>query len=172
LFSFCITHTTYAQKNPYPLSKQEIKRLLLANDKIVDQYASKSLSNLSVEDRKSFLLAKAKQVVLTCAPEYFRIQITPRIVSRIVEKGETRVPEQVNQKIYEVTFFYDKEEEILEYDFASRVLIFEKNGEPFKIQVGGSDVGLSFDLQSFSKLRSKGEIPILPYSSVTSQEEM
>lgn len=167
LFSLCIIHTTDAQKNPYPLSKQEIEKLLSENNEIINQYALKSLSNLSIEGRSSYLLTKAKQVVLTCAPEYFRIKITPRILSKVVEKEETRVPAQINQKIYEVTFFYDKEEEMLEYDFAAKVIIFEQNGEPFKINVGGSDIGLIFDLQSFEELRLKGELPLLPYNAIS-----
>ena len=100
---------------------------LLCSLQITAQPNVCNLRKMSESDRNAFLITKAKEVVLNFGPDYYREYREPEI-SGIETLEERKYTEFNGEKYYTVTFRYDKTKETLEWDYAARVHIMEKDG--------------------------------------------
>lgn len=130
-----------------------------------------NLSKMTSEQRNKYLVDMAKDVISRFGPEYYRDYKEPEISDvKIFLDSTYRHPEiirKLGKKYYTVTFFYDKEIELLAWDYAAMVDIWEENGEPKEV-LFGNNIGIDFSSQPYRKWLEKGvkdddKIPYQPF---------
>ena len=127
---------------------------LLCSLQITAQSNVCNLSKMYEPDRNAYLIKKAKEVVMNFGPDYYREYGEPEI-SGIETLEERKYTEFNGEKYYTVTFRYDKTKETLEWDYAARVHIMEKDGEPWGVQFGNG-LGLHFFRESYKEKLKRG----------------
>ncbi len=95
---------------------------------------------MSKKDRETFIIAKARQLVLSYGPAYYRDYKKPVIEEIVYEQaGE----EDFGKKRYIVKFPYDPSKEKLSGEF-SAVVVFMENGTTCSVSFGGSTISLMY----------------------------
>ena len=96
---------------------------------------AQNLSSMPAAERNAQLIAIAKEVVLTYGPDWYREYGEP-VITRGQVPPEGDYLGNANRYFYTVTFLYDQTQEMLEWDFAARVVIWEDTGKPASIFFG------------------------------------
>ena len=148
------------KKNPQELTRQQIDSLLSEANRVMSGYSSGELTGLSAAAKDSFFIARAKDLVLTYGPAYYRVKYRkPTVEYKIEEKGK-----DAGRTYAKVTFYYDPKEEQLNWNYAAYANIWADNGEPVKVMFGHG-LGMSFDDESDAEKRRKGDFTPYQYDA-------
>ena len=124
----------------------------LCSLQITAQSTVSNLSEMYYPDRNAYLIEKAKEVIMNFAPDYYREYRAPEFSGIETLEGWG---EHDGEKYYTVTFLYDKTKETLEWNYAARVHIMEKDGEPWGIECGNG-MGIHFFKESYRDWIKRG----------------
>ena len=124
----------------------------LCSLQITAQSTVSNLSEMYYPDRNAYLIEKAKEVIMNFAPDYYREYCAPEFSGIETLEGWG---EHDGEKYYTVTFLYDKTKETLEWNYAARVHIMEKDGEPWGIECGNG-MGIHFFKESYRDWIKRG----------------
>ena len=124
----------------------------LCSLQIAAQSTVSNLSEMYYPDRNAYLIEKAKEVIMNFAPDYYREYRAPEFSGIETLEGWG---EHDGEKYYTVTFLYDKTKETLEWNYAARVHIMEKDGEPWGIECGNG-MGIHFFKESYRDWIKRG----------------
>lgn len=124
----------------------------LCSLQITAQSTVSNLSEMFYPDRNAYLIEKAKEVIMNFAPDYYREYRAPEFSGIETLEGWG---EHDGEKYYTVTFLYDKTKETLEWNYAARVHIMEKDGEPWGIECGNG-MGIHFFKESYRDWIKRG----------------
>lgn len=91
----------------------------------------KHLNRLPQAKRDSVLLAVSKQAIMTFGPGYYREYKTSiERTTYLNHKKTKKIP------AYLVTYYYDPTKELLGWDYAAKVIIYENTGEATNVMFG------------------------------------
>ena len=130
---------------------------LLCSLQITAQSNVCNLSKMYEPDRNTYLIKKAKEVVMNFAPGYLKVCREP-VVSGTSIFEDRKYTEHNGDEYYTVTFRYDKTKEKYAHDSycAVEVYIMEKDGEPWGIMTGINNMGLLFFKESYNDWVKRG----------------
>ena len=116
---------------------------------------------MTEEERKEYLIKKAKEVALAFAPEWMQWEVTPQVSPK--QKYFSNNPRQdiqknVGREYYAVTFYYNGETKTkIKYDYAALVRIWADDGEVASI--GAGDWVKAFLDTSYEQMKKEGIKP-------------
>jgi hypothetical protein len=125
---------------------------------------SQNLDSIPKVKRDSILIARAKEVVLTYGPDYYREYKKPVIErSTVPPKGSINTTgKNAGRGLYSVIFLYDKTKELLAEKYAATVNIWADTGKPAAICFGNG-IGLSIGTaQNRKEAKEAAPIPYQP----------
>lgn len=128
------------------------------------------LGKMARASREAYMINLGNEVTLAFGPEYYRKY--KRIHISKVKKykdGDMRPEIQKNngRKYYTVSFLYDPSKETLEWDFTSKIDIWQDTGEPIEI-IFGNGYGINFINQSYEEQLRMTNRKIIPYQQAAS----
>lgn len=133
---------------------------------------SSNSSKLSEPSNKKTLIETAKKVALIYGPDYvpfFKDTIVSKVqVFKKEDYGESfsEIKKQIGKKYYTVIFTYDSTYVKFAFDYAARVRIWKKSGEPLDI-IFGNGMGRNFLFLNFKEqtgFSAKDPIKVAPDS--------
>lgn len=152
--------------SPFPLTDKQIRTKIDSLRAIYAPYASRQFLSLTEAERNKVMIAKAKEAVLVCAPDYYREYKDPVIVKDIVTAAGQRMdggnkktryiwsrkPEHFGKEVYVLRFPYDKTKEDLGgFPYIFEFAVLQDSGEPLQLNVGISSSFVTFDIRSFEE---------------------
>ena len=152
---------------------------LLCSLQITAQSNVCNLRKMSESDRNAYLITKAKEVIMNFGPRFYREYGEPEISGREVYeiKGNDIYRRSTREKYvgmgyYTVTFRYDMEKEIFEWDYAAIVEIWD-DGEPKTVSFG-EGYGTYFYEESYKDRLERGlrKSEIFDYNDKQLEERM
>lgn len=133
-----------------------VSTMLCAINILAQQNYLSGLSKIDSSKRDEYLTKIAKDVTNTFGPEFYRDSIAPEISDLMIFKsGTSDLPEikgNDSRKYYCVKFTTT---EPLEFDYTSRVDIWEDNGQPKAIYFG-TGIGVHFLKKSYEEWLNQG----------------
>lgn len=138
-----------------------------------------SLSEMKKKERNAYLVEKSKEVIMAFGPRFYREYGEPEISGREVYeiKGNDIYRRSTREKYvgmgyYTVTFRYDMEKEIFEWDYAAIVEIWD-DGEPKTVSFG-EGYGTYFYEESYKERIGRGlrKSEIFDYNDKQLEERM
>lgn len=121
------------------------------------------LDRMDQTKRDSTLLATAKQAIMTYGPGYYRDY------KQTIERKQVHDQEDGTIDTYLITYYYDQNKELLEYNFAAKVTIKVKTGLVSSITFGN---GRGFSRLDRKKTRSTNNTLIIPYQAVNTTKNL
>jgi hypothetical protein len=95
---------------------------------------------MTEEERKEYLIKKAKEVALAFAPEWMQWEVTPQVSPKqkyFSNNQRQDIQKNVGREYYAVTFYYNDETKAkIKYDYAATVRIWADSGEVASIGAG------------------------------------
>ena len=123
------------------------------------------LGKMPKAEREAYLIKLGKEVTKAFGPGYYREYKQPLISKPEKFKDNDMRPEiqaNIGRKYYVVTFLYDPSKEKLDWDFASKVEIWQDTGEPMGA-IFGNGYGRDFIFDSYEEQLRWPDRPITPY---------
>lgn len=164
-------------RSPFPMTNQEITNKIDSLRKIYAPYASRTFSSLNEADRKKVMIAKAREVVLTFAPGYYREYKEPVItVDTVIDPKKPRTwtktkkvfysvgsrkAEHIGKPVYVISFLYDKTKENVG-NYIVRLALFQETGEPLQLNFPDNRL-VVFDERSFYERAKEKPLKIIEY---------
>lgn len=152
---------------------------LLCSLQITAQSNVCNLSKMYEPDRNAYLITKSKEVIMNFGPRFYREYGEPEISGREIYeiKGNDIYRRSTREKYvgmgyYTVTFRYDMEKEIFEWDYAAIVEIWD-DGEPKTVSFG-EGYGTYFYEESYKERIGRGlrKSEIFDYNDKQLEERM
>ena len=114
------------------------------------------------EERKEYLVKKAKEVAMAFAPEWMQWEVTPQVSPKQKYFSNNQRPDiqqNVGREYYVVTFYYNDETKAkIKYDYAVDVRIWADNGEVESIGAGDGWCRV-FHSYSYEQMKKEGIKP-------------
>lgn len=114
-----------------------------------------NLSEMDSLQRSEYLIQKAKEVTLVFGPEFYKRKKTIPKISVPKVFDDKRDPKYVGRRYYDVVLAYDQTDGKPDWPYASKVAIWEDNGEPMSI-LFTEDIGIHFLYISYKEMMEKG----------------
>lgn len=131
-----------------------------------------NLNTLDESNRNDYLILLSKEVVKTFGPGYYRDYIVPIITEGVFTTNDKRedISKNIGRKFYEITYFYDKSKETLDFDFSAKVKVWKDTGEPLEV-IFGNGYGRNFFFITYEELmKERAMIEQVPYEQVKVQK--
>jgi len=157
------TKTLYAQPTEYKLTQAQVDKLIKQQEAVISKYESASFNQLLTSDKNAFMIARAKEVVLTFGPEWYRSGLAPSIIDTIkevliVDSNEKRTHKK--DQVYVVNFPYDSTKEFLyHHRYITKVSFLKSTGQLLDLEFISLRRGLFFgggksSFEEMKKLRA------------------
>lgn len=131
-----------------------------------------NLNTLDKSNRNDSLVSLSNTVVKTFGPGYYRDYIVPVVTEGVFETNDTRqeVAKNIGREFYEITYFYDKSKETLDFDFSAKVKVWKDTGEPLEV-IFGNGYGRNFFFIPYDALmQERSIIEQVPYEQAKVQK--
>lgn len=116
---------------------------------------------MTEEERKEYLVKKAKEVALAFAPEWMQWEVTPQVSPKqkyFSNNQRQDIQKNVGREYYAVTFYYNDETKAkIKYDYAATVRIWADSGEV--ADIGAGDWVKAFLDTSCEQMKKEGIKP-------------
>lgn len=129
-----------------------------------------SLGKMTRANREAYMISLGNEVTRAFGPGYYRKYKRSHISkAKKFQDGDMRpeIQKNIGRRYYTVTFLYDPSKEVLEWNFASKVDIWQDTGEPIEV-VFGNGYGINFLFQSYEEQLRSINRKVVPYQQVKS----
>lgn len=102
----------------------------------------------------------------------YQLLKVPVVTEGVFETNDKRqeVAKNIGREFYEITYFYDKSKETLDFDFSAKVKVWKDTGEPLEV-IFGNGYGRNFFFITYDALmKERSIIEQVPYEQAKVQK--